>query len=398
MAVITREDALRRLLVAKQLLLEGSGQLNPNSDPVAVARAVLTAHDAAELAFAAIVDHLGLASAMGQTYLMDYVGRIAAHDPSVPTPGGIFFRQLNAVRRSFKHEGVLPNAREWYRVIDRTWSYLDDCCARYLEVSLEEIDLTALLSDSGVRELCNQARELNREGRAREALECLGMALHLVLDTLPGVSSPSVGQRDPHQAMMLTAYGVRPSDLLSLQEFVPRVSKRGDQLEVRWETRETGHPANWTPRNVTFCLETVIDVALKTQHAPWHPSPVNFQLVYDDVITAKRDGVEFWRWKPTEGFPFLPTDEREHVMALSQGQQLRGMLMVSAQPAVAFKHPFQPEPTIETAEVLAIWSEDVPGKIAYFQRADVEVSYAPKDNELVRRYFPHVLNQALRTR
>jgi hypothetical protein len=45
-----REEILRRVLVAKQLLAANSGQLTPSSDATAVARMVLLAHDAAELA------------------------------------------------------------------------------------------------------------------------------------------------------------------------------------------------------------------------------------------------------------------------------------------------------------------------------------------------------------
>ena len=50
------EETLRRLLVAKHLLASSGGQLTPHSDATTVARMILAAHDAAELALAAIAN------------------------------------------------------------------------------------------------------------------------------------------------------------------------------------------------------------------------------------------------------------------------------------------------------------------------------------------------------
>jgi len=386
-----RDEVLRRLLVAKHLLLAASDPVTPHADPVAVARMILTAHDASDLTIAAIADQIGVPGLSDQLYLLNYISKIEQHVPTKSLPGARFFKTLNSARRAFKHEGLLPDARDWYRVIENTWNYLDHCCFQYLDTPFDDIDLTALLANPGVKEMCLQARALNQEGKAKEALEYIGQALFLVLNSLPGFHRPTLGERDPHQAMMLTAYGIRASDFLSLQEFVPKISIRREdsELTIHWETRETGHPANWTTRNAAFCLDTVVDLALKTQHAPWHPSPIHFGIAYRDVITAVRDNVLIWRYKPTPGFPLLESEELVEVMRLNRGQRLRGMLTVpSKQRSGGYAEILGPKPTIETAEILAIFTDD--DKFGYLNRVDFEVSYEAKDTEMVRKHFPHI--------
>ena len=54
------EETLRRLMVSKHLLAASSGQQTPDADALTVARLVLTAHDAAELAAATIADSRGV--------------------------------------------------------------------------------------------------------------------------------------------------------------------------------------------------------------------------------------------------------------------------------------------------------------------------------------------------
>jgi len=118
MAQQLSEETLRRLLVAKHLLASNSGQLTPQSDATTVARMVLAAHDAAELAAAAIASHLNVPNlnARDQVYLMDYPARIAAAAGGAAFPGTDFLRRLNNARLGFKHFGNLPDPGSWHRV------------------------------------------------------------------------------------------------------------------------------------------------------------------------------------------------------------------------------------------------------------------------------------------
>jgi len=118
---------LRRLLISKELLASTIGQLRPDSDALAVARAILTSHDAAEIAAAAIADHVGVKiKAREKIYLLDYPSRIeeVCKDKGA-FPGTTFVKDLNDARISFKHHGTTPDPRQWYPVVHRTWDFID---------------------------------------------------------------------------------------------------------------------------------------------------------------------------------------------------------------------------------------------------------------------------------
>ena len=76
--------------------------------PLAVAHIILTAHDATELALAAIATATGAEVKKDQPTLMDYPGPIAAakRGASAIFEGRPFLDQLNRVRRDLKHAGV----------------------------------------------------------------------------------------------------------------------------------------------------------------------------------------------------------------------------------------------------------------------------------------------------
>ena len=271
MPIDVRENVLRRLLVSKHFLASSVGQLTSNSDPIVVAKMILSAHDTADLTLAAIVEQLRVPDLSSWIYLLDYPYKIEEHiRPKDIFPGTGFWRQLNTARNDFKHEGILPDTRTWYRVIENTWEWVDTWCQTYLEISLNEIDLDELLANVPVKALYREANSLYLQGRYRATLESLSMALYQVLEAFPSIRFPVFGRGNTHDALMLATFGVRPSDFLSLQAFLPSVSKamESGKLVVEWKLRETGHPGNWSQRNVRFCLEAFIDIVLKVQHAP----------------------------------------------------------------------------------------------------------------------------------
>jgi hypothetical protein len=214
-----REEILRRLLVSKHLLAS-TGGLTPYSDPTSVGRAILTAHDASELALAAIADHLH-AEVSDRIVLTEYPEKIRKASGAVdPFPGSTFISQLNKARTGFKHAGIFPDPRQWYRVIENTWDWLDQWCALYLGARINEIDVGELLEHTPVRDLYGRAKTLCGGGHYKESLELLGNALLLVLKDVPRVVFPVVGPRHQNQpiinqALHLTAFGVNPSDFLT---------------------------------------------------------------------------------------------------------------------------------------------------------------------------------------
>ena len=372
-------DILRRLLVSRHLLASHEGRLTPQSDAMAVAQVILTAHDAAELAIAAVATAVG-AEVKEHATLMDYPAPIAkAKGASADAFGGRgFLDQLNRVRRDFKHAGILPNVPQWYRVIENATDWISQWCAAYLDADFNSMQAGDLLTHEEVRRFYTAARTAHDAGDYRGALENLGRALLCVLEGVPRIWSPIVGKPNPHRALLLTAFGVSPSQLLTLEEFLPTVERDVFTREVSlsWETRQHGHPANWRRSHSRFCLEAFVDIALKVQHAEPLPMPIPFHMVYHDVIAAKDQVVELWHYE-YGGRSLLASPTRGQTVAtLQPRERLKCELFPSPQEV-----PLRPGAvpvTVENARVLEVRSETLPKGMAYVEREFVEVLFEEK--------------------
>jgi hypothetical protein len=386
-----REDVVRRLLVSKRFL-EVGGLLTPDSDAAAVGSAVLAAHDAAELALNAIASHLNVqvkehVTMFGYVEAIDRSGRVPQ-----PLSGRPLLGRLNAARRGLKHNGVFPNASDWYRILDLTREVVDAWCATHLDgLKLDDIDLAVLIEDPEVRKLHGDARLFFDAGRYREALEAIGRAHFLLIRGMPGTTFfLGLHGPDTNRALAASAYGVRPSDLLNLEGFLPNVSQvRDGTIDIEWDSRARGHEGNWREDAVGYCLEVFVDVAIKLQHARPVPIPWPFVVIFDDVIRAKRDGVPIWKDK-VEGLPPLQrVVGRENVAVLNQGEELRGHLPVSKKSG--FESVLQPKGD-DTEDVLDFYFENDQGRSVFARvlKSDVDILSRPKDSPELRGALPHL--------
>jgi hypothetical protein len=239
-------DTLRRLLVSKQLLAGHEGRHTSQSDAIAVAQTILTTHDATELALAAIATALG-ADAGDRATMMEYLTPIArAKGGADSFPGRQFLNQLNRVRGEFKHAGILPNASQWFRVAENAESWINQWCTTYLALDFSSLQPDDLLTHDEVRAFYAAARRAHAAEEYQEVFENIGRALLCVLEGVPRIMFPTVGQPNANRALLLTAFGVSTSQLLTLEEFLPTVWRDlfTREIHVNWETRRYGHPAN----------------------------------------------------------------------------------------------------------------------------------------------------------
>jgi hypothetical protein len=384
-----RPDVAIRLVSAKQFLVASAGQLTPNSDAVLVGKMILTAHDAAELAVAAIANHLGV-ELPDRTYLTGYPALIERQLSVQTFPGKEFLRQLDRVRTSFKHHGIRPNSADWFRVIEKTWDWVEQWCATYLGMSLEDIDLAQLIENSRVKDLYLAAKNEYEGNNFEAALENLAKGLYLTLDRFPGITFPVLGERNAEHALLLSAFGVRPSDFLRIQELLPSVAKTKEGVLVpKWNFRGTGNWANWTRDNVEFCLEALVDIAIKVQHAPRLPIVFEFSWVFDDVITATSDDIELWQIKWEGQWPMARQSGTTVVKRLKKGESLRCRLV---EPAIEFPSfaALSGQQPIDTSGSVQVRSDEIDGNWAFVERSQVEISCAPKDSPWIRELCPHL--------
>ncbi len=240
------QDVVDRLLVAKGLLAKIRYLPVARPDRISLAQAILSAHDAAELASAAIARHLNCLPASQKTYLMDILSAIQKEQGNVPHRD--YFSQLNSVRIAVKHQGIFPDPQQWYRVGERTYDYLSELCQQYLGLSLDDLDESALIKDREVKEWYDKAKNALQQGQYKESLEYLAYAAEALFKSNRALRNLTVGNPRAEDAIRLAAFGVHANDYLALQEFLPSLSFKPGQYNkgvVRWEQakyviRETG--------------------------------------------------------------------------------------------------------------------------------------------------------------
>lgn len=313
-----RKEVLNRLLLAKSALLPAvGGELNAYT----VARQVLSAHDAADLVFAAIAEQKGVLPAKDRAPSMMECLRLIGGSATGHEP---YFRRLNIARDNLKHVGNLPSTQQWGNVVPDVTEKLSDICEAMLDTSFQDVDEVDLLMSDEVREHLSEAKLRRASGELKLALEEVGRALSAALEGSPSLSQVRVGRPNAEDALRLTAYGIPAGDFLRLQEFLPEVTKfLSNPVLISWRQNRFGHPGNWSDVVVDFCVSTCLRVALNMQGAPAIPKAVEFQYRYGYRITAREDRVELWE-DLVEGIRMFGRSQpfRTHVRYMSRGESI----------------------------------------------------------------------------
>lgn len=305
MPTVLSKKVVERLLLCKSFLAKLRFHSAAEPDRYLLASQILTAHDASELAAAAVADQRGKLPSKVNSGLLDYLNRLKELHPGQPVPRQDFFTRLNHVRNGVKHSGEFPDSKDWARVGEDTFDYVSQLCAEYLAISLDDLDESALLTSVTVKAYFDSAKAAMTDHKYEEVLIQIGKALHTIFDENPALFGfLDVGIAKPEDAIRLTGFGVHANDYLALQEFLPEIHKGSEgRLRHKWKQDQFGHPGNWRKDAAEFCLSAFLDVALKIQDARWIPGAVRLDTLYKFRITALRDGVGVWtyRAKPQEG-------------------------------------------------------------------------------------------------
>ena len=371
------QDIIDRFLVAKDLLDKISFLPTVNPDRFTIARNVLTAHDAAELALAGIARHLGKLPQSSKTFLMDYFSPIAETHPGEEVPGRDYFSQLNTVRTAIKHQGVFPEPKQWFRVGENTRSYISIWCKKYLGIALDDLDESDMISDPQVKKQYDIAKKALIEGDYKKVLENLAISLHLLFESNNALRGLNVGIPRAEDALKLSAFGVHANEFLALQEFLPRCYSGA---EVHWQQEEFGHPANWRQDAAEFCLKTFVSVALRIQDAQWIPGAIEFDLVYEHKVTALVD-VDNVEIVQEESKGLLGPKEKVVVRTLKKGESIRGKITKDSPLSYALCGQ-------EYKSVLSFMSYKEPIIFGEIEADKVHVTCVPKDSKILREYFP----------
>jgi hypothetical protein len=309
--MVPKSETVDRLLLSRSLV--APLRFKPANDRFTVAAHVLAAHDAAELAIAAICSELSVpdisdSRALG---LPDYLGKLKEHlHRERDVSGKDYISKLNRVRVNLKHHGITPDTDQWANVAEKTFGHVSTWCRTYLKIEYAELDAADLIHAQSVRDLILAARSQLRAGRFKDCLEALSASISQAsLDLLPIGVHISAGYPDAEVALGLSGYGVDSGRYLVLQRLLPTNSLFfGDG--PRWEKRKYGHEANWTQANAEFAYEETINLLTRLQEANPYPTVYLYSDVYKDVLVVKKDdpNVVVLRWSHPEGWQ--ETDEQ----------------------------------------------------------------------------------------
>jgi hypothetical protein len=379
------QDVIDRLLVAKDLLEKIRFLPIANPDRFTISKHILTAHDAAELAIAGIARHLKVLPKSLKTYLMDYFQPISETHPGEDVAGRDYFSQLNEVRIGIKHKGIFPETKQWFRVGEKTYSYVAIWCQRYLHISLDDLDESDMITDPDVKKQYDLAKISLDQGDYKGVLENLALALYSLFESNQALRNLRVGKVRAEDALKLSAFGVHANEFLALQEFLPcvRYSNIDNQVTIDWEQEIFGHPANWNHDTAEFCLKTFVSIALRIQDAEWIPMALDFNLVYEHKITALVDDVNIVQERLIKGMAkaLIGPTEKVVVHTLKKGESMRGEVTKKDDLASLFGREHKP--------ILHFmnYKESIWGDI---EADKVSITCVPRDAKIVREYFPNL--------
>lgn len=252
---------LDRLLLCKFLLRYEQPEVAPTSDARFIATRILSAHDASEMALAAIADHLGVQLPAGDVHFSVYLDKIQSH-LNKSLPNREFFRQLNLARNLLKHSGVHPRPEQFLRVTENTYNYISEWLEEFVGITLAEVDEALLIQNEIVRSCFEKARERTESGDPKSALENLAIAMSILFENSAGLWTIGPSDRSVENAIRLAGLGVRLNEYLALQHLVPEVLGSGENATVKWNQNEFGHPGNWNTNNAEFCLRSFVELAV----------------------------------------------------------------------------------------------------------------------------------------
>jgi hypothetical protein len=389
-----KPEVLDRLLLSKSFLEKIRFQPVAVHDRHTLAANIIAAHDAAELAIAGVCDELGCLPQKGSSYLMDYFESYKkARNSDIYARE--YFRNLNSARNLLKHQGLFPDSRQWSRVGETVFQHITKWCWDDLTESFAELDESALLLDSNVKRLYDEARQSSRQGDYKTTLEKLARALSIVFEENVALRGFEAGNASTEDAIRVVGFGIHGNDFLALQQFLPRVSSWGEDKNIpQWKQSEFGHPGNWRDSSAEFCLRAFVDVAVKLQGAQWIPGPLSRDLLYVQQIEALRDGVEFWREVPDDtpgvrtalgalGFGKTKTETRQ---LLRRGEKLRAIVQRSSDSSRFMVPAAILGGKVEVLSVIPLGEYQFWNVLA----SDVKVTCVPKETEFVKQYFPQL--------
>lgn len=275
-------SVIDRLVFVKYLVRRGSEEYERGHE-VAMAVAVLHFHDAMEIFFHCLADVLGF-DVRGVTFTgFPTKVKDVAQKPMIRS--GIVDK-LNNLRVPLKHQALRPGNAALKALSADVEAFFEQNAREFLAVELQDVSLGDLVTNDAVRAQVKDAEKEVEGGHYGDAMRKLGAAL----DTLARKVEPGRLPRASRHGTKLDRDFVRSEEVpmfadyeerQAMQRMVTKMNERYQKLVAAIEPlqlgldptdfahfRELTHarmPINDTRANAVFCLNFVIDAALRAQ-------------------------------------------------------------------------------------------------------------------------------------
>lgn len=174
-----RPDIHERLLYGKYLFRRAA-EMGSGGAELGIATELLLMHDATELIMLAVLDHIG-AKPKAKRDFLDFYEEVGRAGHTAPR-SRLLMEQLNTLRISLKHKGVLPRAQSVRKLAPRVEAFLEHIAQDYLGVSFADVCLADLIENADVRNLLKQAEGNFSHGRRTDAFISVRTAFLMLED------------------------------------------------------------------------------------------------------------------------------------------------------------------------------------------------------------------------
>jgi hypothetical protein len=270
-------DLLKRVIYSKYLF-QRAQNLEAEGHELALAGAVLAAHDAVEMLMRVVTDKLNV---QWTHDFMKFWRIVEAKTQKMP-PRLASIGQLNDDRIGFKHKGIPPNPTTVSDRLRNALAFCEELATEYLDLDYQTVSLADLIPKITAREAVKEAEVAIAAGILGTAFEKLGIAFDDLLREIRqkhgaalvgsieivgrafvrDAASESLKSKLQKIAETVDALilGIDPAKLRRFDELTPiRQHMASGAVTIVWRR----DPENLTIHDFEFCHSFVIDFGLR---------------------------------------------------------------------------------------------------------------------------------------
>ncbi|WP_416866765.1 MAG: hypothetical protein ACMVP2_03710 [Imperialibacter sp.] len=303
------EIVLKRLAIIKHLFRIGVEQ-SYQVETVA-AFSILSFHDSIEMYLKLLAEEKNIKS--DKLNFLDYWTQI----PSLTLKESM--RNLNARRVNIKHKGLLPSKSDIEISRVNAHDFFDQNTKTQFGIEFSEISLFSLISYENVRSQLEEAEKALNGNNFEDSIEKAAIAFHELLYTyensksdylsnspfffgkdLTFQSSFHMGIREDRdmarfvdnvrdsldgiqKAIKIISFGIDYKRFAKFKLLTPKVTRmqNGHHVSEIWRKKK------WTKQNCQFCIDFVLDSALKLQEFDFDIAEIEEPRTFEPVFVEK---------------------------------------------------------------------------------------------------------------